>query len=168
MQLESAHILPDVLAPDLRVVFCGTAASTVSAQRGAYYANPTNRFWRTLYEIGLTPRLLSPSEFRSVTDYGIGLTDLVKHRFGQDVTLRRDDFDPAGLRAKIERYQPRALAFDSKNAAQVFYGHKVDYGQQAEPFGATMVFVLPSTSGAARKFWDVSYWHLLAEWVKSL
>jgi len=165
---ESDHILPDVLTPNLRVVFCGTAASTISAQRGAYYANPTNRFWGTLYEIGLTPRLLSPGEFRTVIEYGIGLTDLVKYRSGQDVVLRREDFDAAGLRAKIERYQPRVLAFDSKNAAQMFYGHKVDYGRQADPFGVTTVFVLPSTSGAARKFWDVTQWFALAEWVKSL
>ena len=56
----AAHVLPDVLAPGLRIVFCGTAAGTVSARRGAYYAHPQNRFWPALHAVGLTPRLMRP------------------------------------------------------------------------------------------------------------
>ena len=48
-------VLPDVLQDDLVVVFCGTAASTVSAREGAYYANASNAFWRALHETGMTP-----------------------------------------------------------------------------------------------------------------
>ena len=70
------HILPDVLRPYLDVVFCGTAAGTESAKRGAYYAGPGNRFWKTLFEIGLTPRVINPSAFRTAVDHGIGFTDL--------------------------------------------------------------------------------------------
>jgi double-stranded uracil-DNA glycosylase len=62
-------ILPDVLAPNLKVVFCGTAAGTQSAEVGAYYAGRGNKFWRTLYEIGLTPRQLAPHEFTSLPLY---------------------------------------------------------------------------------------------------
>src|SRR3546814_13773735 len=51
-----APVLPDVLAPGLRLVFCGSAAGRKSAELGAYYAGPGNKFWPTLYEIGLTPR----------------------------------------------------------------------------------------------------------------
>jgi hypothetical protein len=72
-------VLPDVLGPGLRVVFCGTAVGSASAKRGAYYAGPGNKFWPTLHAIGLTPRRLMPEEFRSVLDYGIGLTDLELH-----------------------------------------------------------------------------------------
>ena len=56
-------LLPDLLRPGLRIVFCGTAAGTVSAARGAYYAHSQNRFWSALYAAGLTPRLLQPEEF---------------------------------------------------------------------------------------------------------
>ena len=55
-----AHVLPDLLRPGLRIVFCGTAAGNVSAARGAYYAHPQNRFWSALYAFGLTPRQLEP------------------------------------------------------------------------------------------------------------
>ena len=53
-----AHVLPDLLRPGLAVVFCGTAAGNASAARSAYYAHPQNKFWRILYDIRLTPRLL--------------------------------------------------------------------------------------------------------------
>lgn len=71
-------VLPDILAPGLNIVFCGTAVSNVSAQREAYYAGPGNMFWPTLFAIGLTPRLLQPEEFREVLSYGLGLTEFVK------------------------------------------------------------------------------------------
>lgn len=162
-------ILPDVLGPGLRVVFCGSAAGTKSALVGAYYAGPGNRFWPTLYAIGLTPRLLSPQEFRAGRAYGIGLTDIVKRRAGEDRLLAAADFDAAGLRAKIEHYQPAFLAFNGKRAARAFYGRAgVAYGPQAGRIGQTRVFVLPSTSGAARGFWDVTYWHRLARLIQTL
>src|SRR5258708_26273210 len=143
-------ILPDVLKPNLRVVFCGTAVSTRSAQVGAYYAGPGNQFWIVLAEVGLTPRLLAPHEFRLLPSFGIGLTDMVKERFGMDHTLQPGDFDPAAARARIAQYAPRALAFNGKRAAKEFYGVKeIAYGRLPEPFGDSAVFVLPSTSGAA-------------------
>jgi len=44
----------------------------------AYYARPGNQFWNVFYEIGLTPRRLQPQEYVTLTEFGIGLTDLVK------------------------------------------------------------------------------------------
>jgi len=78
------HKLPDLLAPNLRVVFVGTAAGRHSAEVGAYYAGRGNRFWPTLREIGLTPRLFEPREFRDLLALGIGLTDMSKLRAGMD------------------------------------------------------------------------------------
>lgn len=163
------HKLPDVLLHGLKVVFCGTAAGAYSARVGAYYAHPHNKFWRTLYAVGLTPRLLAPHEFPLLPQYGIGLTDIAKTYAGSDKGLRREHFDPAALRHKIEHYAPRVLAFDSKNAARGFYGAQhgkaIAYGQQPQPIDSTIVFVLPSTSGAASGFWDVTYWQALAAFV---
>ena len=66
-------ILPDVLAPGMRVVFCGTAPGAASARARAYYAGPGNRFWVTLHEVGLTPILLRPDEFARLPEFGVGL-----------------------------------------------------------------------------------------------
>ncbi len=79
-----APILPDVLAPGLRIVFCGTAAGTESARRRCYYAHPQNKFWRALHEVGLTDRRLDCSEFALLPQFGIGLTDIAKTASGMD------------------------------------------------------------------------------------
>jgi TDG/mug DNA glycosylase family protein len=146
----------------LSVVFCGTAAGRRSAEVGAYYAGRGNKFWRTLFAVGLTPRLLEPAEFPLLPQYGIGLTDIAKTYSGADKGLRRAHFDRASLRQKIEHFTPCTFAFNGKKSAREFYGVAVAYGQQPDMIGATTVFVLPSTSGAASGFWDVSHWQALA------
>ena len=155
-------VLPDVLEDKLKIVFCGSAAGRVSAARGAYYAGPGNRFWPTLAAAGLTPRLLRPEEFREITRYGLGLTDLAKEASGADSELPAAADDSAGLEARIRRHAPRFLAFVGKRPAQVFLGRGVDSGLQPERLGTTRIFVLPSPSGAARRYWDEAPWHHLA------
>ena len=156
-------VLPDVLGTGLRIVFCGSAAGAVSARVGAYYAGPGNRFWPTLHRAGLTPRLLAPAEFRTVLRYGIGLTDLCKTESGSDAELSRQTDDAAALSAKIARYEPAVLAFNGKRAARVFLGAEtLDYGKQVLRIGGTDVHVLPSTSGAARRWWDETFWRRVA------
>lgn len=166
MSVRRQPVLPDVLAQGLRVLFCGTAAGTRSAREGAYYAHPGNYFWRTLFEIGLTPRKLSPHEFPRVPEFGIGLTDLAKLHFGADHELPRDAFDAASLRRKLARHRPRIVAFTSKNAAFGCFDRVLPYGEQQDRIAASRVFVLPSPSGQARKFWDIEPWRDLAKAVK--
>jgi double-stranded uracil-DNA glycosylase len=162
-----APILPDVLAPGLRVVFCGTAPGTASARAEAYYAGPGNRFWATLHEVGLTPIALAPAEFTRLLEFGIGLTDISKTTSGSDQEVGRRGFDPEALEAAIAAVAPTHLAFNGKNAARGALGRAVDYGPQPERIGGATVWVLPSTSGAARGFWDITPWRDLAEHARS-
>lgn len=165
MDSPSRTVLPDVLMPGLRVVFCGTAPGTRSAREGAYYAHPGNYFWRTLFAIGLTPRQLAPREFRDVLQFGIGLTDVAKHHFGSDAELPRGAFDAEALRRKLVRYKPQVIAFTSKNAARAASGlplNAMAYGPQASQLSQSRVFVLPSPSGQARGFWNIEPWRELA------
>jgi len=161
--LPRRPILPDVLRPGLALVFCGTAPSRASAAARAYYANPGNYFWRTLAATGLIAQPLRAAEFRRLPEFGIGLTDLAKRHSGNDDELPADAFDMSALRRKIARHAPRLLAFTSKNAAQAALGHGVDYGAQPEAWGRTHLWVLPSPSGQARRFWDVAPWRALAQ-----
>ncbi len=157
--------VPDVLKPGLAVVFCGTALGRVSAQKRAYYAHPGNFFWRTLHEIGLTPERIAPQDYERLLEWGIGLTDLSKSYFGNDVDLPADAFDVEALQAKIRHYRPAILAFTSKTAAAAFLntptGH-LTLGEQPLPFEGTRLFVLPSPSGQARRFWDIRPWQAVA------
>ena len=156
------EVLPDVLRPDLQIVFCGTAAGTASARAKAYYAGPGNRFWRTLHETGLTPAELAPAEFARLPEYGIGLTDICKVLHGSDLEVGTVEFDSAGLETRVAAAEPANLAFNGKNAARGALERDVGYGPQPERIGGAVVWVLPSTSGAARRFWDIEPWRDLA------
>ncbi len=157
-----ADVLPDILRPGLRIVFCGTAAGTASARARAYYAGPGNAFWPTLHAIGLTPVQLKPVEYERLPEFGLGLTDICKVLHGSDEEVGTAEFDVSGLQARIAEAEPENLAFNGKNAARAALERGVDYGPQPERIGGATVWVLPSTSGAARRFWDAEPWHELA------
>ena len=143
-------------------MFCGTAAGEVAARVGAPYAGPGNRFWWVLHEVGLTPRELEPIEFGELLGWGIGLTDVAKHAVGRDDVLTTADFDAAAVIGKVERFQPGVLAFVGKRAAREVLSRPGGYGEQDVTIGVTRVWMVPSTSGAARGFWDVGPWQALA------
>jgi double-stranded uracil-DNA glycosylase len=165
--IPTPMILPDVLAPGLDLVLCGTAPSRASKEAGAYYARPGNRFWPTLHLVGLTPRLLKPVEYAEVLDYGLGLTDLCKTEWGSDQELTKHCFDISGFTAKIERYRPAAVAFDSKHAGKNFFRRaSVNYGRQPETLFGAAIFIVPSPSGRASGYWDTAPWMELGEFVR--
>ena len=170
--MRAAPILPDVLAPGLRVVFCGTAAGAVSARRGCYYAHPHNKFWRTLYAVGLTPRLLDPAEYASLPQFGVGLTDIAKHTSGMDKELPADALGRAACAAmaeKIRAVAPAFLAFTSLTAGRRYLRRAAGFGEQPERIGSTRIWLLPSPSPAADWNWRAheTWWRALAEAARS-
>ncbi len=160
--------LPDQLTHDLRLVFVGTAASTRSAGDGHYYAHPGNRFWPTLFAVGITPRRYEPREFASLVRLGIGFTDICKSAAGMDHQISVLPEDISVFREKMLRYRPRTIAFTSKKAASLFYGRPtqaIGFGRQRSVDEFPDVFVLASPSGAASGHWTVEPWQELAEWM---
>lgn len=155
-------ILPDILASNLKLIICGTAAGSRSAKLSAYYAQSTNKFWKTLHTVGLTPVQFQPHQFTELLHHGIGLTDLVPYASGMDRTLKRIDYDLPAFEQKIQHYQPKYLCFNGKKAAEMYLGHHISFGLQPETIAKTQIFVAPSTSGNANGFWDLAYWYELA------
>src|SRR5262245_23223664 len=96
-------LVPDLLAPGLDLVFCGTAPSRISFETRAYYANPGNAFWPTLFAVGLLPERLAPQRYPELLRHGLGLTDLNKSEWGSDHELSDDAFDLAAIRRKLAR-----------------------------------------------------------------
>jgi double-stranded uracil-DNA glycosylase len=167
----AAHKLPDLLAPDLRVVFVGTAAGKRAAATGNYYAGHGNRFWPTLFEIGLTLRRFAPCEFRDLLRLGIGLTDMSKLGSGMDHEIAGHEFDPDRFEGTVRHYHPRAIAFTSKKAASIWLRRSrtltIAYGRQSRAApDFPEVFILPSPSGAARSSWSIAPWQELSDWVR--
>jgi TDG/mug DNA glycosylase family protein len=165
------HILPDRLRPGLKLVFCGTAAGRQSALQQAYYAHGQNKFWKTLHEVGLTPRLFLPQDYELLWELGIGLTDIAKHSYGMDHQLPMDALGPqavASLKARIRKARPAVLAFTSLNGGRKVMGARAVAGEQPERLGETRVFILPSPSPLADNHWDIEPWRALAKIVKKL
>jgi TDG/mug DNA glycosylase family protein len=142
--------LPDIIAPRLKVLFCGINPGLYSAATGFHFARPGNRFWPALHAAGFTPRLFHPSENERLLELGYGLTNLVNRG-----TAAADELSPAeliaggrALAAKIRRYRPRAVAFVGLGAYRMALGRpKATLGLQAEPLEGADVWVLPSPSG---------------------
>ncbi|WP_315921158.1 uracil-DNA glycosylase family protein [Mesorhizobium sp. SP-1A] len=114
-------ILTDLIRPDLKLVICGSAAGTASAERNAYYAGRGNRFWKIMQEIGLPgDRQLDPEEWRRLDEYDIGLTDLAKNHFGMDNQLPAGCYDNQRLQRTIEEAQPAILALQRGGRSSTF------------------------------------------------
>lgn len=155
-------MLHDILTDGLKLVICGTAPGLRSASVSQYYAKNGNKFWRTLAVTQMTPYEFSPAEAPLLLKYGIGLTDLVKDGAGSD---RAQDFSglDVALKMKINKFTPALLCFNGKKAAEEALGlARVGYGLLPGLIGTTRMFVAPSTSGTASKYWDESLWHSLA------
>ena len=163
--------VPDVLAPDLRVVFCGINPGFVSAEAGAHFANPRNDFWRLLHDAGFTPRLYAPDEQFSVLELGIGLTNAAHKTTRGSSDLRRADF--AGSHERLLElaleYHPRAIAFVGKEAFRGAFGRRVEHGPQEETLDDVGTYVLPSTSpanAAVRYAERLKWFSALNEWLE--
>ncbi|WP_135229578.1 mismatch-specific DNA-glycosylase [Deinococcus fonticola] len=159
------YLVPDVLQAGLTLVLVGTAPSKISAARRAYYANPMNKFWRTLFDVGLTPRQLAPHEFPLLPGFGIGLTDVAKRHSGVDAALPGEAWRPDELRQKIIQYRPALVAFTSKRGASETLGQptaKLPYGQQDFRLEGAEVWVLPSTSPLGHNHFQLGPWQALA------
>jgi TDG/mug DNA glycosylase family protein len=167
-------LLPDILAPDLSVVFCGLAVGECAALRGHHYSGRGDRFWHLLYEAGFTPHLLSAADDATLPEYGYGLTNVVR---GAARSSSRG-LDPSGvpeLAGRLEPYAPRWVACTGKTAgseAAALFGRRLSHlGRQDWTIGTASVFVLPSPSSAnQRRSYDgrptrLEWWRELAEMV---
>jgi double-stranded uracil-DNA glycosylase len=142
--------VPDVLAPGLRVVFCGINPGRVSAAAGAHFANPRNDFWRLLHAARFTSRLYEPREQFALLAEGIGATNAAYRTTPGSGDLRRDDF--AGSAERLERlasdHRPGWIGFVGKEAYRGAFNKRPELGLQERMLADTRLFVLPSTSPA--------------------
>jgi TDG/mug DNA glycosylase family protein len=140
----------DVIAPDLRVLFCGINPGLYTAAVGHHFARPGNRFWPALYAAGFTQRLFAPSEERELLASGYGITNVVARATATAAELNAEEYVAGGrrLEAKVLRLRPRFLAVLGVGAYRTAFAKpKAQPGLQSETIGATSVWVLPNPSG---------------------
>jgi len=168
--VNKADVIDDIVAPGLKVIFCGMAAGPRSAREKTPYVGPNNKFWPTLRHIGLVPADFQPHDFRRLPEHGIGLTDVAKTQWGADSKIVVTARDVTRLRNALRRARPRLIAFVGKTAASHFFGcatQDLRLGPQAEPWEGATVFVLCSPSARAHTHWRPECWHALASLVRS-
>lgn len=142
--------VPDVIAPGLKVLFCGINPSLYSAAVGHHFARPGNRFWTALHAAGFTDRILAPREDQLLLDWGCGLTNFVER-----ATARANEVRPAELIAgrrrlerKVRRYAPRWVAIVGVGAYRFAFDRpRASVGPQAERIGDAALWLLPNPSG---------------------
>ncbi|RZS43343.1 G/U mismatch-specific uracil-DNA glycosylase [Herbihabitans rhizosphaerae] len=134
-----------MIAPGLRVLFCGINPGLYSGATGHHFARPGNRFWPALHLSGFTPRQLRPDEQEHLLDYGLGVTNLVAR-----TTARADELTAAELAAGGERlrelaarYEPRWIAVVGVTAYRTAFDRlHATVGEQSDG-----LWVLPNPSG---------------------
>jgi TDG/mug DNA glycosylase family protein len=167
-QLDAARgkTVPDLIAPNLRVLFCGINPGLYSAATRHHFARPGNRFWPALHRAGFTPRVVSPFDERELLDWGLGITNVVARG-----TAAADELTPDELRrgakrleTKVRRYEPKFLAVLGVGAYRAAFDRPgAKLGLQHETVGPTRLWVLPNPSGLNAHFQLADLARLLRE-----
>jgi TDG/mug DNA glycosylase family protein len=167
-QLAAAcdRTVPDIIAPDLRVLFVGINPGLYSAAIGHHFGRPGNRFWPALFASGFTPRLLSPFEERELLLLRVGITNFVTR-----ASARADELTAEELRAgadvlakKVRRFRPRFVAFLGVTAYRIAMNQPhATTGRQPELFAGAVAWVLPNPSGLNAHYMASDLARLFAE-----
>ncbi len=146
----AGRTVPDVIAADLKVLFCGINPGLYTAAIGHHFGRPGNRFWPALYRAGFTPRLFDPSEERELLKLGYGITNIVPVATATagELTLEQLQSGARTLTSKVRRYRPRYLGIVGIDAyRKAFSRSKATAGLQPEIIGRTKLWLLPNPSG---------------------
>jgi double-stranded uracil-DNA glycosylase len=142
--------VPDVIAPDLGVIFCGINPGLYTAAAGHHFARPGNRFWPTIHRAGFTPRLFSPDEERQLLPLGCGITNVVARATTAAAELTADELIEGRrtLERKMNKNRPRVLAIVGMGAYRTAFNQpRAALGLQPETIGGTAIWLLPNPSG---------------------
>ncbi|HEX8254872.1 MAG TPA: G/U mismatch-specific DNA glycosylase [Thermoanaerobaculia bacterium] len=158
--------LPDIIAPNLDVLFCGINPGLYTAAVQQHFGRPGNRFWPTLHRAGFTPRLFRPSEQHDLLTLGLGITNVVARATTAADELTREELIEGGriLARKVKRFTPRYLAIVGIGAYRTAFDRpKAKMGLQEETIGDTKIWVLPNPSGLNANYRPAELVQLFAE-----
>jgi TDG/mug DNA glycosylase family protein len=170
--------LPDLLRPNLDLVFVGINPGLYSVERGRYFARTTNRFWPAFSRSrlsarvrrGLGRRALGPDDDATLLRFGIGFTDVVKRPSRNAAEVSDDDFQlwAPRLLMRLRRFGPSVACFHGVTGYRAFVRHALRQhqdtwalGRQPLALGHTRVFLAPNPSPANAHFTlaDQVHWY---------
>jgi TDG/mug DNA glycosylase family protein len=171
IKAAAGKTVADVIAPDLKILFCGINPGLYTAAVGHHFARPGNRFWPALHQAGITPRLLSPFEEQELLEYGYGITNVVERATATAAELSPAELIEGGRRLaqKVSHFRPRCLAVLGVTAyRRAFRRPKARLGRQPETMGTSQIWVLPNPSGLNAHYHLADYARLLGELRRSV
>lgn len=142
--------VPDLIGPNLRVLFCGINPGLYSAATRHHFARPGNRFWPALHAGGFTRRIVAPWEERELLELGLGITNLVARATATAAELASAELIAGRrrLEQKVARYRPALVAVLGVGAYRTGFGRpQARLGRQSERLGEAGLWVLPNPSG---------------------
>lgn len=142
--------VPDVIAPNLKLLFVGINPGLYTAWSGHHFAHPGNRFWPALYNSGLTPKLLRPDQNTELLKLGYGITNMVARPTLRADELTKEEMIDGGQRLiqLVEKYRPRWVAILGVTSfRQAFDLPKAKVGPQNFTIGPSRVWLLTNPSG---------------------
>jgi TDG/mug DNA glycosylase family protein len=148
----------------VRVLFVGINPGVRSSLTGHHFAGFSNRFWKLLFEAGLTPQRVGFEDDDRLPDWGFGITNIVARPTPGIGTLKPEEFVEGRrrLRRKVRRHRPAVLALVGITVFRALFPARrgaVTPGLQPERLGDSAVFVLPNPSGRNANY---SYAEMLA------
>ena len=142
--------IEDVIDYNLKVLFVGINPGLYTAAVGHHFGRPGNRFWKAVFEAGITDKLLHPSQQKELFKFGYGITNLVNRATVGASEVTKEEFIKGGkiLLGKIIKYKPRWVAFVGIEAYRKAYGRpSAKVGYQKEKIKGANIWVLPNPSG---------------------
>lgn len=142
--------IPDLIRPNLRILFCGINPGLYSGATGLHFARPGNRFWPALFAAGFSERLLAPWENYELLEAGYGITNLVRRTTATAAELSDEEFRTGriALARKARKYSPKWVAVLGLGAYRTGFGRPLaTIGPQVERIGSAGLWVLPNPSG---------------------
>lgn len=147
--------IPDLVGPNLRVLFCGINPGQRSGELGLHFARPGNRFWKLLHAGGFTDHILAPSEQHALPALGVGITNLVERVTVAASDLNREELRAGAVRleAKAKDLQPRFVAVLGLGAYRTAFGRPAaEIGEQEEQIATARLWLLPNPSGLQARY----------------
>ncbi|MDH2414754.1 mismatch-specific DNA-glycosylase [Nocardioides sp. CER19] len=159
-ELESFRdaTVPDLIGPDLRLLFVGINPGLWTAATQTHFAHPVNRFYPALYAAGIITHAIDPAAGMTDADRahlvgrGVGISNVVHRATARADELSKAELVEGGLRLQelVRRERPRVVAVAGITAFRSAFGQPKSLAgrQPHDPaWGDAEVWVVPNPSG---------------------
>lgn len=118
------HTVPEIIAPDLSILFVGINPGRKSAAQGHNFAGPGNHFWKLLHDAALTPTRFRPEDEYKLLDFKIGITNVVARASRGEADLSWDEMVEGGqeLREMVAEMRPSVICLLGKGVYRAYAG----------------------------------------------